>query len=95
MEEMLSKTIYDLVDEKNRYIFEQALKRRKEGLSESYEIALKNKNGDDVYVIVSAAPLTDTTGKVSGANAFITDVTELKSAHDVLRLIASFYKDMS
>ncbi len=95
MEEMLSKSIYDIVDEENRYIFEEALKRREKGISDSYEITLKNKNGDNVYVIVSASPLIDTTGKVFGASAFITDITELKSAHDVLHSIASFYKDIS
>jgi PAS domain S-box-containing protein len=52
-DELIGKSIYDLVDEDNKRIFEQALERRKEGVSESYEITLKHKNGSDVHAIAS------------------------------------------
>jgi len=94
-EELIGKSIYDLVDEKNKAVFEHALERRKEGISESYEITLKHKAGSDIYAIVSASPMTDSSGKATGAFAFITDVTDLKSTHNTLNTIASFYKDLT
>lgn len=94
-EELIGKNIYELVDGKNKKVFEHALERRKEGISESYEITLKHKAGSDIYAIVSASPMTDPSGKVIGAFAFITDVTDLKSTHNTLNTIASFYKDLT
>jgi diguanylate cyclase (GGDEF)-like protein/PAS domain S-box-containing protein len=94
-EELIGKSIYDLVDEKNKKIFERALERRREGIAESYEITLKHKTGSDVYAIISASPRTDPSGKTVGAFAFITDVTDLKSTHNTLHALASFYKDLT
>ncbi len=95
MDELIGKSIFDLVDEDNKRIFKQALERRREGVSESYEITLKHKNSSDVYAIVSASPRTDAFGMVQGAFAFITDITDIKSTHNTLHTIASFYKDLS
>ncbi|MBI5213207.1 MAG: diguanylate cyclase, partial [Nitrospirae bacterium] len=94
-EELIGKKIYELVDEKNKLVFEHALERRKEGIAESYEITLKHKAGSDIYAIVSASPMADPSGRVIGAFAFITDVTDLKSTHNTLNTIASFYKDLT
>jgi diguanylate cyclase (GGDEF)-like protein/PAS domain S-box-containing protein len=94
-DELINKSIYDLVDENNKRIFEQALMRRRQGISESYEITLKHKNGSDVYTIISASPRKDVFGKVQGAFAFITDITDIKSTHNMLHAIASFYRDIS
>lgn len=94
-DELISKSIYDLVDEDNKRIFEQALQRRRDGVSESYEITLKHKNGSDIHAIVSASPRTDAFGMVKGAFAFITDITDIKSTHNTLHTIASFYRDLS
>lgn len=94
-EELIGKKIYELVDEKNKLVFEHALERRKEGVAESYEITLKHKAGSDIYAIVSASPMADPSGRVIGAFAFITDVTDLKSTHNTLHTIASFYKDLT
>ena len=94
-EELIGKSIYDLVDIDKKYIFEKALERRKGGISDSYEMPLKNKNGTDIYAIVSASPRMDSSGKIQGSFAFITDVTDLKSTHNMLHTIASFYKDLS
>ncbi len=94
-DELIGKSIYDLVDGDNKKVFEHALERRREGVSESYEITLRHKNSSDVYAIVSASPKTDSSGKACGAFAFITDVTDLKSTHNMLHTIASFYKDLS
>lgn len=94
-DKLIGKSIYDLVDEDNKVIFEQALERRKEGISESYEITLRHRNGSNIYAIVSASPLIDSSGRTYGAFAFITDVTDLRSTHNMLHTIALFYRDLS
>lgn len=95
VEELIGKSIYDLVDIDKKYIFEDALKRRQEGISDSYEIPLKTKNGTYIYAIVSASPRMDASGKIQGSFAFITDITDLKLTHNMLHTIASFYKDLT
>jgi len=94
-DDLIGKSIYDIVDGDNKKIFEKALEKRRQGISESYEITLGHKNGSAVYAIISASPQVDISGKVEGAFAFITDVTDLRSAHNMLHIIASFSKEIT
>lgn len=93
--ELIGKSIYDLVDEGNKKIFIEALEKRKHGVSESYEITLRHKNGSDIYAIISASPQMNSAGRVEGAFAFITDVSAIKITQNMLHAIASFSKNIT
>ncbi len=95
MQELIGKSIYELVSADKKSIFEKALEREKEGISDSYEIPLKHRDGSDIYAIVSASPKMDVSGTIQGSFAFITDITDLKVTHNMLHMLASFYKDIS
>ncbi|TAN43456.1 MAG: diguanylate cyclase [Nitrospirae bacterium] len=95
VEELIGKSIYDLVVDSDRHIFFEALEKRKHGISESYEITLLHKNGSRVYTIVSASPQKNSAGKVEGAFAFITDITAVKITQNMQHAIASFSKDIT
>jgi len=94
-DELLGKSIFSLVDSEGEKAFEQALERRKMGLSDNYEITLHHKNGSFVYVIISASPKTDSSGKIEGEYAFVTDITDFKFTHNMLHTIAAFSNDIT
>jgi PAS domain S-box-containing protein len=58
---------------------------RKRGLSESYTVRFKRKDGSHVLCWVNAKPLSDESGKFSGTLAMITDVSELERTEAELR----------
>lgn len=95
IDELLGKSIFSLVDSEGEKIFEQALDRRKMGMSDNYEITLEHKNGSSVYVIVSATPNTDSSIKIEGEYAFVTDITDFKFTHNMLHTIAAFSNDIT
>jgi PAS domain S-box-containing protein len=51
---------------------------RTEGLSQSYELPLKKKNGDKLWTFVSATPILDKEDNFKGSFAMFTDITERK-----------------
>ena len=80
-DEMLTKTPLDVVDAENRKIFETQLAKMPTTAHRSYEIVLRNKNGDAVYTHFNATTLPDQ----HGAFAFVTDITERKRAEEALQ----------
>ncbi|MCC7016633.1 MAG: PAS-domain containing protein [Rhodospirillales bacterium] len=80
-DEILGKSIFDFVDEKNRQIFiEQAIKRRGLGESGSYEIELRRPDGSGVPCHLNATPIRDESGVQTGSFAMVTDITFRKKA---------------
>ncbi|MEO1209992.1 MAG: PAS domain S-box protein [Cyanobacteria bacterium J06638_20] len=53
------------------------------------ELQRCRKDGSEIDIIFSAAPLTDTTGQISGIVAVIADITEQKHRAEQLRLLQS------
>jgi len=60
------------------------LKQRSEGLSERYERRLRHANGEEVWTIFSAAPITDEAGQYIGSFAMVTDITDRKRSEEQL-----------
>ncbi|MDF1537852.1 MAG: PAS domain S-box protein [Candidatus Thorarchaeota archaeon] len=83
-EEMVGKEITEFVDEENRIILEENIKKRKDHLPSSYEISWTAKSGDLVSTIVSGAPLLDKEGTHKGSFAVIADVTAINEAKEAL-----------
>lgn len=83
-EEMLGSSLFDsrFIDERNAELNLEQILRRKRGLSGSYEVTLKHKNGGSVPILINAVPTTvdAAAGKVRQSLAVLTDLTELKKA---------------
>ncbi|HSB51745.1 MAG TPA: sensor domain-containing diguanylate cyclase [Dissulfurispiraceae bacterium] len=88
--ELIGRKTPDLTNEEGRGQIQKAHERRRRGIADSYEISLKTKGGVDVYVIISGSPKMDSSGKIDGSYVFITDVSDLKSTHDMLHTITAF-----
>jgi diguanylate cyclase (GGDEF)-like protein/PAS domain S-box-containing protein len=73
-----------LLDEEGHNFIEQVRKRRNEGISDNYEICLRKKSGDMLWVIVGGAPILDAQGAISGSMGIFTDITERKNIEEQL-----------
>lgn len=58
----------------------EQLSRRRRGEAVSFEHRFRAKDGDTVWVLVSATPIKDESGAVHGSFAMMTDITERKQA---------------
>ena len=90
-EEMLGKSVFDpmIVDEKNAQLFLDEMIRRRSGNRGSYEITLKHKSGESVYVLTEAMPTaTDrTTGKTIQSLGMLLDLTERKRSEQLREML--------
>ena len=81
--EMIGKYVCDFV--KDVDLFKQKLKRRRRGISESYELELIRKDGSSLWLLINAKSLFDKDGKFIGSISMLTDITELKKLIDQTR----------
>lgn len=84
-EEMLGHLLTEFVDEKNKKIVENNIKKRVAGKPSQYELEWTSRNGVIVPTIVSGAPLINEKGTHSGSFAVITDITELRQIQIALQ----------
>ena len=83
--EMVGHSLVRFVDEKNRAILNDNVRKRTEGLPSQYELEWLSKNGKLVPTIVSGAPLVGENGLHMGSYAVITDITGIRHVEDALR----------
>lgn len=84
-EELIGKVAYDiLLDEETSKLVKKINKQRQEGTSSQYEINIKTKSGEKLWVIVGGAPTINVEGKITGTMGIFTDITERKRAEDQL-----------
>jgi diguanylate cyclase (GGDEF)-like protein/PAS domain S-box-containing protein len=79
-EELLGQISEFLLDEEGRKLVREANKKRLEGISSQYEIQLKKKSGEMMWVLIGGAPILNADGKVTGTMGVFTDVNERKLA---------------
>lgn len=58
--------------------------RRSKGISDRYEIPIRKKSGEIVWVIIGGAPIVDAEGSVVGSMGVFTDITDRKRAEEQL-----------
>ncbi|MCG3218015.1 MAG: PAS domain S-box protein [Candidatus Heimdallarchaeota archaeon] len=83
-EELLDKNVYDFLDEENKQILSYQHTRRKQGETDSYELAFTRKDGTTVPTIVSPKAIIEE-GEYAGSFAAITNISKLKMTEELLR----------
>jgi two-component system, cell cycle sensor histidine kinase and response regulator CckA len=73
---MEGKHPFEFMDEEGRGITRKALDRRRAGVRDAYQTKLIHRDGREVWVWISAAPLYDDDGAYAGTLGMLTDVTE-------------------
>jgi len=64
--------------------YSERIELRRQGQSEDYEMRLRRKNGQPLWVLVAATPLIDGEGRFTGTFGMLTDITERKRTEQAL-----------
>ncbi len=67
-----------MLDEEGCKLVDQVNIRRSQGISDRYELRLKKKSGEMMWVMVGGSPMFDANGKMTGKMGIFTDITERK-----------------
>ncbi|MGA2286778.1 MAG: PAS domain S-box protein, partial [Dehalococcoidia bacterium] len=80
--EMLGRHVYSFMDEPGRELTRVKLERRRQGVSEQYELEFLRKDGTKVHTSLATNPVTDRNGSYIGAVAAVTDITDKKQTDE-------------
>lgn len=79
-ESLIGQYSYDiLITKEHRDTLKEKTALRQQGISDQYELRLKRKSGDNLWVMVAGAPYVDSHGDIIGTIAIITDITDRKA----------------
>jgi len=91
---MIGMTNEELIDQSLLRIYQtlnpdfnipEVLAKRSAGITESYEISLKDKEGNPKWMLISGAPVRDGNGKIKGSIGIYLEITEQKFLEADLR----------
>ncbi|HJY23567.1 MAG TPA: PAS domain S-box protein, partial [Hanamia sp.] len=83
-EEMLGKQNYYFMDEAGKQEALKTIKRRKQGIVESFDVRYITKGGREVLAHISANPIFDEAGNYKGSLGMVSDITARKKLEDLL-----------
>ena len=82
--EIMTKTFFDFMDDEAKIIAKENLKRRRNGISDVYELKMINFNNGFITVRISATPIFDDDAQFVGSFAVIEDISEKKKYENEL-----------
>jgi len=85
VEEMRGRHVFEFMDGQARDHAIALVEHRRESIAEQYDFRFRTKAGDDLWTIVSNAPMYDAHGVYTGALRMVTDITERKRSEVALR----------
>lgn len=91
VEEMTGRSLFSFMDDEGRWICEQNIKRRQQGIKEQHEFKFLKKNGTMIHASLETAPITGTDGEYLGAIAGVIDITDRKKTEEALREINELF----
>jgi len=92
LEEVIDKPIWGFISEECIPIVKLNLKKRRQGISESYELKLIRKDGSPLWTFLNAKPLFNKEGRFMGVMSMLTDITKRKEAEEALTNIETARK---
>lgn len=84
-DELIGRSVYDLVGRRDRAVFLEQMLKRERGLHQPYEIKWLRKDGREIEVLLSPMVLYDSGGDIAGSFALVTDISERKRIETALR----------
>ena len=89
LEDLIGKNASNLfLNQENKELIVAKNKLRTYGITDSYEVQVKNKKGEDRHWLVSGAPNYDINGKATGSIGIHLDITEQKKQEEELYLLS-------
>jgi PAS domain S-box-containing protein len=94
IDELLGRKTYDLLLPKElRQNFNSRQKERNLGISDAYEIQVRNKRGEARWWMISGAPMYDSKGYVTGSIGVHVDITDQMELEEQLRTARKFAEE--
>ena len=87
MEDMMGASLFAFMDEERKMITRENLKRRREGISETYELPFIRGDGSSIHTSISTSPVYGDDGAYIGALALVSDITERKKAEEEYKAV--------
>lgn len=85
-DELVGRVAMDVVlRPEDRELMKSRNTMRKQGITEQYEIQVRRKSGELIWVQIGAAPITDAAGQVIGSIGVHTDISGRKKAEEYLQ----------
>jgi diguanylate cyclase (GGDEF)-like protein/PAS domain S-box-containing protein len=82
--DLIGRPVFEFLDEDGARVARAQLERRRAGHVGRYENRLLARDGTEVWVLISGAPLWGPEGEYAGSLAMIADITERKALEDRL-----------
>ena len=82
-EQMIGKTASRFVDQKKIAIFNRILSNPSDTVSKNFGIVLRTKKGEELHALFDTALIFDNFNEISGAFAFVSDITESRKNHQL------------
>ncbi len=73
-----------LVDGEYRNIMNDRIKLRRHGFTDRFEVKMRKKSGESLWVEISSAPLKDNSGKLIGSIGIYSDISERKTYENTI-----------
>ena len=95
-EELLGKNAFDfLISEEDLITMQTESSKREEGTASVYEVRIRKKNGELIWVVISGAPVYDLNKKVVGSIGIHWDITTRKVREEELKQAKEFAEQSS
>jgi len=94
-DEMLNKPFSDFIAPDERQDHQQRMDARREGVEEVYERCFIRKDGQEVWMSVSAKPVFYEDGLFAGSFAHLTNITAAKKRERMTRVIMATLADLA
>lgn len=84
-DELLGKVTFEMLfDEEGSKLLKGINQQRQKGISGHYEMRLRKKSGEMLWVLIGGSPIVNTDGKMTGTLGVFTDITERKRIEEQL-----------
>ncbi len=77
-DEILSQSVNKFLDDTGREIFRHEYMQTLKGIKGNYELTLNREDSTSIPCLIHSTPFIDTSGKITGFFAFVTDISEMK-----------------
>ena len=94
--ELIGKKASDtfIYSDSEKKIIELKIKKRQKNISDTYELALKNKKGEKKWFLVSGSPSYDEEGNIDGSIGIHTDITERREIELELKASEKKFREL-
>ena len=85
LDEGIGKPIWSFISEESKDVVKLNLEKSRQGINDSYELQLIKKDGSSLWIHLSHKAFFNKDGKFVGSLSMLTDITERKTADDILK----------